>query len=75
MNKLEAEDDDFQKVVAVSRVNFHENLRNTDEAAIVKARAEYGTKVTGLVLADTGGAAMDSTVEVMPLKLTVSFFW
>lgn len=32
---------------------------STDEAAIVKARAEYGTKVTGLVLADTGGAAME----------------
>lgn len=33
--------------------------RNTDEASVARARAECGTKVTGLVLADRGGDAMD----------------
>lgn len=46
---------------------------NTDEASIASARSSCGTKVTGLVLADTGGAAMERLCDELYLTGRSSF--
>eukprot|EP00435_Cladocopium_sp_Y103_P074566 s219_g49.t1 len=46
---------------------------NTDEASIASARSKCGTKVTGLVLADTGGAAMERLCDELYLTGRSSF--